>query len=487
LADKKESAQRKIPVILRRIRLIFWEGGSEVALPRSLIAGVWPVLLVAVALVGLTRLAHAERLALVIGNSDYAANPLINPVNDATDMAARLAEIGYRVHGDGPLLDVDLRDLQVAIRDFTRSLNPGDLAVFYFAGHGVEYKLTKYLIPTVDGQIQFAEDVPDWSYPAPRLLERLAATGATGVIILDACRNNPLPERGGGRDVGIGLSAMDAPPGASAFIMYSAAPGQTSSDGEGRNGLFTGALLQALDRPDRRIDDIMYEVSFAVRNATDGRQVPWLEFGFAGEIPPQFHSGSGRTVTNEVPVQLAEAMGAAGKPGRGIVYDGNPLYGLIALDGGLPDGGLRFDLLAGGYEDASQLGGACYGFVARDPDFQLDWEEAVGPLSLTTASESETVLVLHTPDGDWICAGTSSRGAAPVVALRDALAGVYRIWVGTEQEVSVAPEAELWVRAVTQETPAPTPFSPDPDPDTEAPGSGAGPDNPAATIERTLN
>lgn len=452
------------------------------ACPRRLISCFLPLLVAAVCLTGQAR---AERVALVVGNSDYSANPLINPVNDASDIAARLSEIGFRVHGDGPLLDVDLHELQVAIRDFTRSLAAGDLAVFYFAGHGVEYKGTNYLIPTDDEEIRFAEDVPDWSYPAPRLLERLGATGATGVIILDACRNNPLPERGGSRDIGIGLTAMDAPPGASAFIMYSAAPGQTSSDGEGRNGLFTGALLQALDRPDRRIDDIMYEVSFAVRNATDGRQVPWLEFGFAGETPPQFHIGSGRTATNDVPVQVVAAMGAPGKPGRGIAATGDPLYGRIALDGGLPDGGLRLDLLAGGYEDASQLGGACYGFVARNPDFQLDWEAAIGPLSLTTASESETVLVLHTPDGDWICAGTSSRGTAPVVELPGALSGAYRIWVGTEQEASSAPEAELWVRAATEEMPAPTLLSPDPD--AAAPGFREGPDNPAATIERTLN
>lgn len=468
------------------------------ARPRRLIASFLPCLAAALCLVSLSGLARAERVALVIGNSQYSAHPLINPINDATDMAERLAEIGFRVHGDGPLLDVDLRDLQVAVRDFTRSLNPGDLAVFYFAGHGVEYKGTNYLIPTDDEEIQFAEDVPDWSYPAPRLLERLAATGATGVIILDACRNNPLPERGGERDMGIGLTAMDTPAGASAFIMYAAAPGQTSSDGEGRNGLFTGALLEALERPTRRIDDIMYEVSFAVRSATDGRQVPWLEFAFAGEIPPQFQTGSGRADYNEVPAQIEAALATSGKPGRGIAEDGDPLYGLIVLDGVPPEGGLRLDVLAGGYEDASQLGGNCHGFVARSPDFQLDWEAAMGPLSLTTASESETVLVLHTPDDEWICVGTNSQGNAPVVSLPDALVGSYRIWVGTERETAIAPEAELWVQALLAELDQAAPLLPLPLPlpqpvapvlDIEAFGQGAIPaaPNPAATIERTLN
>jgi hypothetical protein len=453
-----------------------------------------------VCLIGLSAPLRAERVALVIGNSGYSANPLINPVNDATDMAARLAEIGFRVHGDGPLLDVDLHGLQVAIRDFTRSLNPGDLAVFYFAGHGVEYKGTNYLIPTDDEEIEFAEDVPDWSYPAPRLLERLAATGATGVIILDACRNNPLPERGGTRDVGIGLSEMDTPAGASAFIMYAAAPGQTSSDGTGRNGLFTEALLEALERPARRIDDIMYQVSFAVRTATDGRQVPWLEFAFAGEVPPPFQASSGRADSNEVPVQVEAALATSGKPGQGIRAEGPPLYGLIELEGLPPIEGLALDLLAGGYEDAAQLGGACHGFVASSPDFQLDWQAGMGPLRLTTRSAEETVLVMRTPGGDWVCAGTSSQGAAPVLALADEIAGSYRIWVGTERESATAPDAELLVQVLEPE-PQPEPQAPLPAPGSvgtalppppislldEETEETAQPVNPETSIERRLN
>ncbi|WP_420396188.1 caspase family protein [Nioella sp.] len=463
--------------------------------PRGFLAHSLLVVLTALIGLALPGQSRAERVALIIGNSAYSSSPLINPVNDATDMAERLTEIGFRVHGDGPMLDQDLHGMQVAIRDFTRSLNPGDLAVFYFAGHGVEYKGTNYLIPTDDEEIAFAEDVPDWAYPAPRLLERLAATGATGVIILDACRNNPLPERGGGRDLGIGLSAMDTPAGASAFILYAAAPGQTSSDGEGRNGLFTGALLQALERPTRRIDDIMYEVSFAVRNATQGRQVPWLEFAFAGEIPPQFQIGDGRADTNEVPVQVEEAgLPSAGKPGRGIEDEGDPLYGTIELAAGPPETAMALDMLAGGYEDASQLGGNCYGFVASSPDFQLDWQEAIGPLRITTLSDEDTVLVMRRPDGTWQCRGTSSDGSAPVLALSDLSAGSYRIWVGTERELPVAPDAELIVEALLPEPVAIAPVVQD-----DA-GAGLGfivtsPSetppavalNPEATIERAID
>lgn len=460
---------------------------------RSLLACILPVVLTVLCGLCLPGQGRAERVALIIGNSDYSSHPLINPVNDATDMADRLAEIGFRVHGDGPLLNQDLHGMQVAIRDFTRSLNPGDLAVFYFAGHGVEYKGTNYLIPTDDAEISFAEDVPDWAYPAPRLLERLSATGATGVIILDACRNNPLPERGGGRDLGIGLSAMETPAGASAFILYAAAPGQTSSDGEGRNGLFTGALLQALERPTRRIDDIMYEVSFAVRNATQGRQVPWLEFAFAGEIPPQFQVGDGREDSNEVPVQVANGLPSEGKPGRGIEDQGDPLYGVIDLAAGPPESALALDMLAGGYEDASQLGGNCHGFVASSPDFQLDWQPAMGPLRLTTVSQEDTVLVMRAPDGDWLCRGTLSDGSAPVVALGDPAEGSYRIWVGTERQLPVAPDAELIIAALSPDAEAEESTVREPEPaedDTAAPPppvAAPAQVNPEATIERTLD
>lgn len=415
---------------------------------RGLRAGALSVFLSALVGIFLAGATFAERVALVIGNSNYSSNPLINPVNDAVDIANRLQEIGFRLHGDGPLLEQDLRSLQVAIRDFTRSLNAGDLAVFYYAGHGVEYKGTNYLIPIDDEEIEFADDVPDWAYPAPRLLERLAATGATGIIILDACRNNPLPERGGQREVGVGLSQMETPAGASAFIMYAAAPGQTSSDGEGRNGLFTGALLEALSRPDRRIDDIMYEVSFSVRSATAGRQVPWLEFAFAGEIPPHFQITDGLAETNEVPEATGDAADGNGKPGRGILSAGVPLYGVVDLSSSPPPDGVHLTLLAGGYEDATQLGGACEGFVASNPDYRLNWTEAIGPISLRTQSDAPTMMVVYGPDQEWICRSAAEGESGPRFELTTAPFGSYRIWVGTPRETAFAPEASLIIEAV---------------------------------------
>ena len=383
------------------------------SLLRGLRAEALSVILSVLAGLALAGAASAERVALVIGNSSYAANPLINPVNDAEDMAARLQEIGFRLYGDGPLLEQDLRSMQIAIRDFTRTLNPGDLAVFYYAGHGVEYKGTNYLIPVDDEEIEFADDVPDWSYPAPRLLERLAATGA------------------------------------SAFIMYAAAPGQTSSDGEGRNGLFTSALLRALERPERRIDDIMYEVSFQVRTATGGRQVPWLEFAFAGEIPPHFQPGNSHDNSNEAPVRAGASLPTGTKPGRGILTGGVPAYGVVDLDGPPPPQGLHLNLLAGGYEDSAQLDGQCSGFVASNPDYQLNWTPEIGPISLRTASDGPTTLMLYGPDQTWICTAGAADGGGPVLDLDQQTPGSYRIWVGTRGETEIAPPATLIIETLS--------------------------------------
>lgn len=456
----------------------------------------------------LPGLALAERHALVIGNSGYERNPLINPVNDATDMAARLGELGYQIHGEGPLLDLTLRQMQREIRSFTRGLEPGDLAVFYFAGHGVEYKGANYLIPSDDSFIEFQEDLPEAAYPVRRLVERMAGTRATGVLILDACRNNPLPSNAGERDTGVGLEATPIPAGASTMIMYAAAPGQTAGDSDGaRNGLFTGALLEALENPYRPIDRIMQETSFNVRRETDGHQVPWIGGAVAARVPPPFAENPdaspdplmsetwARVVAIEDPWLRQSAVGAfletfpnspheeeaqallsqvsspqgsispvasGAKPGSGIQAEGEPLYGALDLSLPISEAGSRHPLLAGGFEAAEQLGGVCHGQIAASPDYVLDWDEGHGPFRLSVESEADTVLISYSPDGRWLCSAPGR--VRPVLTMNEPSEGRYSIWVGTVAESGTAPEAELLVSAyisapvvMQQNAPAPDP------------------------------
>lgn len=102
----------------------------------------------------------------------------------------------------------------------------------------------------------------------------------------------------------------------------------------------------------------------------------------------------------------------SGKPGRGILSAGVPLYGTIALDGPPGPGGSRVDLPAGGYEDAAQLGGACQGFVASTPDFQLNWSEAIGPIGLRAESDAATMMVIYGPDRVGYQPGPAWHGGA---------------------------------------------------------------------------
>lgn len=216
--------------------------------------------------------AQAARLALVIGNADYASMPdLRNARNDATDMAAKLKELGFTLVGGAPQINATSARMKLLMRQLAESAQPGDDVLFYFAGHGVGGDNDNYLVPVDDMEIRTRADVPDFAVPARSILSRLENRGSgVNILILDACRNNPLP---GSRSADRGLSRMVAP--VSSFIAYAASPGQTADDGEGRNGLFTGNLLKLMNEPGLRLDDMMGRVLEAVSAKKPGQEPLW--------------------------------------------------------------------------------------------------------------------------------------------------------------------------------------------------------------------
>jgi hypothetical protein len=250
-----------------------------------------------------TSLHALPRMALVIGNSRYAAAPLANPANDAKAIAAALKQTGFAVD-----LQLDARKsaMEGAIRGFAGSLGKQPtVGLFYFAGHGLQLDWRNFLVP-VDAVLNKADDVPKHAVDITALLEGLTkAKNPMNIIILDACRDNPFET--GLKTTGKGLSQMDAPIGT--LLAYATAPGNTASDGSGANGLYTENLLREMRAPQAKIEDVFKRVRLNVRRASAGQQIPWestsLEDDFYFLPPPELKKLS----QEELDRQFAEELG----------------------------------------------------------------------------------------------------------------------------------------------------------------------------------
>lgn len=228
--------------------------------------------------------ASIQRIALVIGNANYKEGRLANPVNDATDMGARLKELGFKVT---TLLDADLRRMKDAIRDFTDRLyaQEGSVGLFYYAGHGLELDRQNYLLP-INADIRRESDVEYEAVNAGRLLDgMMRAKNGTNLVILDACRNNPFSR--GFRSVSRGLAEMR--PSSGTLVLYATEPGKVASDGAERNGLFTSQLLQTLREPGLSAEQVFKQTALRVHETSSGHQTPWQEGVILGNfyfLPP---------------------------------------------------------------------------------------------------------------------------------------------------------------------------------------------------------
>lgn len=218
-----------------------------------------------------------SRAALVIGNSSYKQSPLLNPVNDAKDMAAALRRAGFHT-----LLRIDAsqKAMEAAIREFGRLLQNGRAGIFYYAGHGMQVEGRNYLIP-VGADIHRESDIKYESVDAGRILSEMETAGnGLNIIILDACRNNPFATSF--RSTTRGLARMDAPEGS--LIAYATAPGRTAYDGDERNGVFTGALLKHMKTPGLKIEEVLKRVRVDVKNLTGKKQITWESSSLMGDF-----------------------------------------------------------------------------------------------------------------------------------------------------------------------------------------------------------
>ena len=223
-----------------------------------------------------------KRLALVIGNADYTyGNTLSNPVNDAIAIRQALAEVGFKVLY---YVNADQKTMKRAMDDFGEQLKGYNVGLFYYAGHGIQVKGNNYLIP-VDAALKVEQDVDYDCIDAGRLLGKMEAAGtSTNIVILDACRNNPFERQWGGRAAGQGngLAFMNAPSGS--IIAYATSPGKTASDGTGKNGLYTSAILQYIKIPGLSIEEFFKNVRTTVENNSNRTQTPWESTSLKGNF-----------------------------------------------------------------------------------------------------------------------------------------------------------------------------------------------------------
>lgn len=242
-------------------------------LPTALVCAVAAVFSL---LGGTTSMAQSEkRFALIIGNNDYRhVSQLSNPRNDANDMAASLERLGFTVRR---VTDGTYEDMRRALIDFNRAARGAQMAIIYFAGHGIEVGGENWLIP-VDAELKIDADVEHESVGLKALMVSVATASHLGLVILDACRNNPFDTRMQRtirtRSVTRGLAAVE--PTGNVLVAFAAKEGTTAADGTGRNSPFTGSLIRHLETPGLEINFLFRNVRDDVVRVTNREQQPFV-------------------------------------------------------------------------------------------------------------------------------------------------------------------------------------------------------------------
>ena len=265
--------------------------------------------------------AAENRVALVIGNSAYQhASALVNPKNDAADMAAAAERLGFKVIKG---LDLDKSGMDRTIRRFAEALKGATIGMFFYAGHGLQVSGRNYLVP-IDAELKTAEAL-DFEMVGLDVVQRIMeAASETNVLFVDACRDNPLSRNlaraMGTRStaIGHGLTAQEA--GAGTLISFSTQPGNVAMDGTGtRNSPYAGALAKHIATQGKDLSAVLVQVRREVMATTGKRQIPWEHSALTAEVMLA-PGAAGQTSANAPPKADASERNA----GDGTRSDAEP-------------------------------------------------------------------------------------------------------------------------------------------------------------------
>ncbi|GGI29270.1 hypothetical protein GCM10010987_53570 [Bradyrhizobium guangdongense] len=235
---------------------------------------------------------RGTRMALVIGNGAYVhVKALPNPPNDARAVAKSLRDIGFTV-SEG--VDLNRAAMQKITRDFLRGAARAQVALVYYACHGVQVDSRNYLIP-VDVELKPGANMTEAMIDMDTIMAGLDDQVRTNILIFDACRNNPMAQQvaSAGSSRGLeGVSGFAAPSslgsgatlGAGTLIAFATAPGQVALDGEAANSPFSAALSRHIGTPGLEVQQMLTRVRAEVVSTTKNKQVPWSNSSLLGEV-----------------------------------------------------------------------------------------------------------------------------------------------------------------------------------------------------------
>ena len=287
--------------------------------------------------------ALAERVALVIGMGDYVnVAPLKNTINDADKIAAKLQEVGFSVT---LALNKSQSDLLDILQTFSFQAETADLALVYYAGHGVEVQGVNYMVP-VDASVARADDITRVGISLNQILKAVDGARKMRVVILDSCRNNPFAGVAGFATPGdTSLSGNTAEPGAAAqglapvnpelgtLVAYAAKAGQVAMDGLGGNSPYASALVDAFGRPNVEIGLMFRQVRDEVLKNTGNLQEPYQYGSLSGT--PFYLAGNGEGSTDFAAGSDPKLAWAAIKPDQEqqmrAMADGGDTRALLGL------------------------------------------------------------------------------------------------------------------------------------------------------------